>query len=31
MKLAIFHAPPFHVSLDEFEDFLADSRAGEAS
>ena len=30
MKLAIFHAPPFHVSLDEFEDFLADSRAGEA-
>jgi SAM-dependent methyltransferase len=29
MKLAIFHAPPFHVSLDEFEDFLADSSAGE--
>lgn len=29
MKLAIFHAPPFHVSLDQFEDFLADSGAGE--
>ena len=29
MKLAIFHAPPFHVSLGEFEDFLADGSAGE--
>jgi len=29
LKLAVHHAPRFLVSLDEFEDFLADSRAGE--
>jgi SAM-dependent methyltransferase len=29
MKLAVHHAPPFHVGLSEFEDFLADSDAGE--
>jgi len=23
MKLMVFHAPPFHVSLEEYEDFLA--------
>jgi SAM-dependent methyltransferase len=29
MKLAVHHAPPFHVSLEEFEAFLADDRAGQ--
>jgi SAM-dependent methyltransferase len=29
LKVAIHHAPPFLVSLGEFEDFLADSGAGE--
>jgi len=29
LKLAVHHAPPFLVSLSEFEDFLADSGAGE--
>jgi SAM-dependent methyltransferase len=29
MKLAVHHTPPFHASLNEWEDFLADSGAGE--
>ena len=28
IKLAIHHGPPFHVSLEEFEDFLADGGGG---
>lgn len=28
MKLAVYHGPPFHVSLQEFEDFLADGGTG---
>ena len=28
IKIAIHHGPPFHVSLPEFEDFLADGQAG---
>jgi hypothetical protein len=28
MKLAVYHGPPFHVSIEEFEDFLADGGAG---
>jgi len=28
MKLAVYHGPPFLVSIEEFEDFLADGGAG---
>lgn len=28
MRLALFHAPPFHVSLAEYEDFLAGGATG---
>jgi SAM-dependent methyltransferase len=27
LKLAVFHAPPFHISLDEYEDLLAGGAA----
>lgn len=30
MKLAIHHGPPFHVSLEEFEDFMAGATGGGA-
>ncbi len=29
MKLAVFHGPPFYVSLEEYEDFLADGQTVE--